>query len=98
MGMNYYLHCPVCGYEVGVSLGVGFLYPVVYQKTQEDAKNGKLGATLKKFFAQHPDGVVNPALVLAQCAKCGEYKSVPNFTMYLPKKGNQKRPPNDGMN
>ena len=92
MGVNYSLCCPVCGYEVNISLGVGFLYPLVYIETQENAKNGKLGATLKKFFDQRSDGVVNPTRVLAQCEKCGDYKSVPDYTMYLPNKGNQKKP------
>lgn len=93
MGAGYYLHCPVCGYEADVSLGYGFLYPMVYRETQEDAKNGKLGATLKKFYTQHPDGAVNPTLALAQCEKCGKYTSVPDYTMYLPKAGKQKKPP-----
>lgn len=93
MGITYYLQCSVCGYEAGVSLGVGFLYPMVYQKTQEDAKSGNLGVTLKKFFTQHPDGAVNPTLVLAQCEKCGKYSSVHDYTMYIPKAGNQKKPP-----
>lgn len=92
MGVNYSLCCPVCGYEVNISLGVGFLYPLVYIETQENAKNGKLGATLKKFFDQRSDGVVNPTRVLAQCEKCGDYKSVPDYTMYLPKEGKHNKP------
>lgn len=87
MGAGYMLRCLACGYEVGVSLGVGFAYPLVYRETMQSAKQGKLGATLKKFLAEHPDGVINPALELARCEKCGEYSAVQDFTMYLPKEG-----------
>lgn len=58
MGAEYLLRCPSCGYEVGVSLGVGFAYPLVYRETMQSAQKGKLGATLKKFLAEHPDGVL----------------------------------------
>ena len=90
MGEQYRLHCPKCGYETCVSLGIGFLYPMVYLETMKAAKKGKLGATLKKFLTEHPEGVINPGLTLAQCEKCGNYSSVNDYTMYLPKTNKRK--------
>ena len=93
MGTMCSLHCPSCGYEAHLTLGIGFLYPVVFTETQEAAKSGKLGATLKRFFAEHPDGAVNPELVAAQCEKCGDYKSVTSLDMYIPKTNREKSKP-----
>ena len=85
MGVSYLLRCPSCQYEAYVKLGVGYAYPMVFRVTQQAAKDGQLGVRVKKFLAEHPNGVVNPELVLAQCSKCGEYKYVSDFTMYIPK-------------
>ncbi len=90
MGAIYSLRCSTCGYSSSLMLGVGFMYPAVFADTQEAAKSGELGATLKRFFTEHPDGVVDPEYVPAQCEKCGEYVDVVSLDMYIPRKGKQE--------
>ncbi len=85
MGEMCSLRCPSCGYHVPLWLGIGFFHPMVLADTQELSKKGKLGATLRRFLAEHPDGVVYPEKVLAQCEKCKEYSSVNLLDMYIPK-------------
>ncbi len=92
MGTGYKLRCPSCGYAADIMLGVGFFYSMVYMETMESARSGKLGEDLKQFLVEHPNGVINPELRLVRCEKCGEYSSVPDLTMYLPRKdANPKR-------
>lgn len=42
MGQGYECKCNKCGYSFGANLGVGFLFPMVYQKTV-DARNTYVG-------------------------------------------------------
>lgn len=59
MGREIGCKCKSCGYETGVSFGVGFRFPAVYAETVKKMKEGYLGEFSKKFFEDHPDGAVN---------------------------------------
>ena len=85
MGEFCSLKCPSCGYSVPLMLGIGYFHPMVLAETQELSRKGKLGATLRRFLAEHPNGMVYPEYVLAQCEKCKEYSSVDLLDMYIPK-------------
>ena len=93
MGEVYKVHCPKCGYETSLELGVGFGYPQVYAEMQEDGKQGKLGNDIKDFFAEHPDGVIDPVPMITQCEECSEYDTAPSLKMYVPheRKGSQRK-------
>ena len=86
MGEVYKLYCDNCGYELEATLGVGFLFPRVYKETLDEARDGKLGDKIQTFLREHPDGAIDCSLVLAQCIYCGQYETVHDLTMYLPKK------------
>jgi len=86
MGRGYECKCNKCGYSFGANLGVGFLFPMVYQKTVDAMKNGEYGEQGRKFFEEHPDGAVECDNVVARCTCCGKFGRVPNLTMYVPKK------------
>lgn len=85
MGCGYDLHCKRCNYNFAVSFGVGFMFPEVYEETVQQAKRGELGAELKKFFTEHPDGAIDVSYALGVCQKCGELYAVKDLSMYLPK-------------
>lgn len=86
MGQGYDYKCPKCGHRVGVSFGVGMLFPKTYQETIQAGKSGELGDELKTFFTEHPDGAIDASLVAGVCIKCGAVHNVQDLSMYLPKK------------
>jgi len=94
MGKVYKLYCDNCGYELEATLGVGFLFPRVYKETLDEARDGKLGDRIQTFLREHPDGAIDCSLVLAQCIYCGQYETVHDLTMYLPKKKLPTKDPN----
>ena len=91
MGEVYKVHCPKCGYETSLDLGVGFDYPQFYAEMQEDGKCGKLGNDIKDFFAEYTDGVIDPVPMITQCDECGEYDTAPSLKMYVPDKSKEPR-------
>lgn len=91
MGTQYRAHCPKCGYNTNITLGVGFAYPQVYADVQEKGRCGELGDDIRDFFAGHPDGVIDPEPVILQCEKCGEYDYGSSLRMYVPKNSKKLR-------
>ena len=87
MGQNISLKCSCCDYEIGISLGVGFFFPMLYEETIKEIKEGKLGKTLYRFLEEHPDGAVDCERAVLQCDTCGALKQGMNFSMYIPKPG-----------
>ncbi len=85
MGQGYSLYCKKCGYTISVNLGIGFMFPRVYEETLENAKAGKLGRNVQQFLKDHPDGALDCDLVLLQCKYCGNYDCGMDLSMYLPK-------------
>ncbi|MBR1806124.1 MAG: hypothetical protein IJ774_07045 [Selenomonadaceae bacterium] len=86
MGVGYDLHCDNCGYKLEAYFGVGMFFSQTYEETLTKAREGKLGRRAKKFLREHPDGAIDCSLILAQCIYCGQYETVSDLTMYLPKK------------
>ena len=91
MGTQYMVHCPQCGYDATLTLGVGFVYPEDFAELQENGKCGKFGNEVKDFFVEHPDGVIDSELVIAKCDNCSEYYSAPLIQMYVPKQSRTLR-------
>lgn len=96
MGMGYGWECPDCKYSFGANVGVGFLYPKVYEETIEAAKNGEFGNELKELLSAHPDAAIDPEVVILQCCDCGEYDSRPILNAYVPKEDKQRPPKEKG--
>ena len=84
MGAGYSKMCPKCGFEFESLEGIGFLFPLVYKETVEDAKRGKLGDKIKEFFQEHEDGAINAERVTLCCDKCGCLSMDKDLTMYIP--------------
>ena len=89
MGTGYNYVCKKCGNEFCAYLGVGFLYPSLYQDVMKAARNGKLGIKAKRFLLENPQGAIDPKTVIAQCENCRNYEAVPDLGMYVPKEGMQ---------
>ena len=84
MGTGYSLKCRKCGYGFSANLGVGFMYPRVYQQTMEAGREGKFGKEVKRFLEEHPDGVLDCSSVILQCTECGALGCGPDLSMYVP--------------
>ena len=84
MGCGYNVHCEQCDYRSQVYFGVGLMLPKVYEETVQKAKLGELGAELKKFFEEHPDGAIDVSYALGLCKKCGAFYTVTDLSTYLP--------------
>lgn len=87
MGIGYEWKCPKCKYRLMTDFGVGFLYPKIYVKTIEEAKNGELGEVLQELLSVYPDAAINPRLELFQCCECGDYANRRLLDSYVPKEG-----------
>lgn len=86
MGNGYKIKCKKCGYDYRAMLGVGMLFPSLYEKTVSEIKEGKYGEDYKKFFEDNPDAAVNCEAVLAVCEQCGNFSTVNDLSLYVPKK------------
>ena len=85
MGIEYGFSCPKCNYRIFISLGVGFLFPIVYQETVEKAKAGEFGDTVKEFLNTFPEGRIDAETALYVCRECGNMEVLPELSMYIPK-------------
>ena len=97
MGEGRTYKCPKCGYELDVRYGSGFMFPTVYKETVAKMKKGELGAEAQQFFEEHPDGAISVDDILAQCKECGQYETVRELTMYVPKPGHVHSAPAEGV-
>lgn len=86
MGYGVRYTCPKCGFGFASSIGIGFLFPTVYQETLAKAKGGELGPEIKEFFEEHPDGAINAESVTLCCDECGNLVNGKDLGMYVPTK------------
>ncbi len=91
MGHGYILRCKECHFEMTLNMGVGFLFPQVYQETMETAKSGEYGEVVQEFLISLPDGALNCENVLLQCPECGNLEMGPDLSMYIPGKDTKPR-------
>ncbi len=83
MGTGYTLQCRKCGYEISADLGVGFLFPRVYQQAMKAARAGKLGKKIQQFLREYPDGALDVENVFLQCPECGRLEKGQDLSMYV---------------
>ena len=85
MGNGYLIKCTKCNYMFKAMLGIGMMYPMVYNETVADIRDGKYGEEYKKFFEKHNNATVNCEAKVAVCAECGKLETVMDLSLYLPK-------------
>ncbi len=79
-GINY--KCSKCGYENSFQLGVGMLYPMVYEGVVADICAGKYGREWKQFFEDNEGTVVDAEIYLYQCPDCRTLQSDYSLALY----------------
>lgn len=92
MGSGIVLKCKSCGERFSAMTGIGMIFPTIYEETVQTIRSGEYGEDWKKFFEEHPDGVVNCENELLICEECGVPKSEMNLSLYLPKEGAKDLP------
>ena len=66
------------------TLGIGFLFPRVYQETVEAIEAGKYGQEWKELFEKTPGAAINAEMEFYTCPYCGGFANEPNLTIYAP--------------
>lgn len=89
MGEGYCFSCKNCGYTFEANLGIGFMFPSVYEEVMNKARGGKLGPDAQRFLSEHPDGALDCSTVALNCKKCGELGTDLSCDMYIPKQAQQ---------
>lgn len=84
MGTGISLRCRKCGYEFSANLGVGFMFPLLYQQVMDAAGKGEVRQKVQSFVEEHPDGALDCDSVVLQCTDCGNLSCGPDLTMYVP--------------
>lgn len=96
MGTKYVFKCFKCKYQIDISLGVGFSFPMLYKEIVEKAKSGDFGETMKEFLHTFPEGRIDAENALYLCQACGNMEVLPELSLYLPKGEAPKRFPFKG--
>lgn len=90
MGTGFQIKCKKCGHTRDFSLGTGFMYPKVYEKTIKEIHEGKLGNQYKELLQKHPNAIVDASTYVYYCPECYKYILEKDNTLYNPK-NNQKK-------
>ena len=96
MGCGYGFRCKKCGYHFDAMLGVGMLFPIVYEETVKAGREGKFGEEIQHFLKEYPEGALNAENAAYRCGKCGRDAAEPVLTMYLPKDPGKEKDPEKG--
>lgn len=85
MGRGYGFICSQCGNEYGYGIGVGFLFPMVYEETLKEVKKGKYGEEWKNLVKNTKNIAIDAEEHLYVCKKCGTWKTEEGLSLYTPK-------------
>ena len=95
MGRNYGYKCRKCGKYIWFWDGVGFLFPVYYEETEEKILKGEYGQKYKEFFEVFPNAATDAESGAYECLHCGHVFNEVNLGMYLPKDDRKMIEPSD---
>ena len=87
MGNGIKLECKKCGFDITASLGIGFLYPIVCEKTLQRIKDGEFGDEFKDLANNTPNAAVHQEESLFVCDKCGDIVVDDVIDLCVPIKG-----------
>ena len=84
MGAVYGFECLCCGYKKTLSIGIGFLYPVIYNRVRQQVYQGYYGEEMRLFLKENPYRVIIAENELYVCEDCGELSARDVLGMYKP--------------
>ena len=93
MGSGITLKCPKCSFKKAYHMGVGFMFPRVYDRVVKAIKNYDYGAEWLDFFRDHPGAAIDAKKELYHCRLCNAIIDDYNLDLYESKNGT---PPENG--
>ena len=85
MGEGIGFKCSRCQKEYGAFWGIGFMFPIEYEKEMRAAKAGKYGAEWKNLTKGEKYVAIDASSHVYVCGKCGYWNVEPNRSLYVPK-------------
>lgn len=82
--MSKVFRCQKCYEEYVFWNGIGFMFPVTYNKLFTAALNGEYGERLKELLLKNPNAAIDAATSLYICEGCGHWIVTPVLDCYLP--------------
>lgn len=70
MGYRIEVKCKKCKFKQMYHLGVGMMFPRVYQRIVDAVRNGEYGEEWKKFFEENTGAAIMAEQRLYQCFAC----------------------------
>ncbi|MCR5847256.1 MAG: hypothetical protein K6G75_03985 [Lachnospiraceae bacterium] len=85
MGWGYGFKCSKCKREYSYGVGVGFMFPEVYENLMKEVKKGKYGEEWKDLALKTKHVAIDAEEYLYCCSKCGNWKTEEGLSLYEPK-------------
>ena len=85
MGYGEEFKCSKCGYEYMYGVGVGFMFPKVYEELLESVKEGDYGEEWKELVLKTDNIAIDAETYLYCCKSCGNWKTEEGLSLYVPK-------------
>lgn len=85
MGNSLSCKCPECGFSFSALIGIGYMYPLVYNDTLQKIREGEYGKDAASFISEHPDAIVDASDAVYLCSSCHNLQAEQVLGLYLPK-------------
>ena len=85
MGQGCFCSCEKCGSQYNIFLGVGMLYPRIYEELIQSIKNGEYGLEMQEIVKSDEFVAVDAEQKLFVCEKCKDWKVDCGLDLYEPK-------------
>ena len=85
MGFGYSFTCKNCGERYDVDVGIGMLYPSVYEEEYAKVASGACGADRQELLRSNPYAAIDAEQVVYICDKCNCWVQEADYTVYVPK-------------
>ena len=85
MGSGIVLRCDNCNKEFTFDLGIGFMFPMVFEELAAAIRNGDYGDEWKEIIESGSYIVPNAEKYLFYCEKCGNWEIAMDASLYEPK-------------
>ena len=83
MGQGVVFRCSKCGCNYMMSWGEGFIFPMVYERTVGEIREGAFGEEIRRIFEERDDLAVDCGEDLFVCS-CGNWTTETNLDVYEP--------------
>lgn len=87
MGAGVAVKCKKCKFKATYHLGVGMMFPRVYERVVSEVKDGRYGEEWKQFFDDNTGAAIMCEQRLYQCPSCNNLIQNYDLSLYNHKNG-----------